>query len=203
MEKLVMHCYTVDSGESDKRIIYQALLSILGIYLINQILGYFKIDFPWWLESPSILSLYKALSTLFNKKLWKYSFWKFLGIPNRPDFNGIWEGNLKSSFDDFSAVTKFTLTIKQTYDEIQISGHTPNSSSFSTSAVLFLSKPSKPSLCYTFKNTPNPDAINTMANHDGTAFLSISENKIELNGTYYTGRGRQNYGKIALTKRLV
>lgn len=63
----------------------------------------------------------------------------------------------------------------------------------------------RPVLLYIYDNKPSPTAINAMEPHEGTAALTYFEDKRLLDGSYYTGRSRQSYGKIMFSfkeKRL-
>jgi len=55
-------------------------------------------------------------------------------------------------------------------------------------------------LIYDYLNEPKSDAVETMQMHRGTARLVLA-GADELEGDYYTGRGRKNAGSIRLRRK--
>ena len=56
-----------------------------------------------------------------------------------------------------------------------------------------------PMLSYEYRNEPKPHAAATMHPHRGMTRLGlVSPGRLE--GEYYTGRDRQNYGTLSLEK---
>jgi len=55
-------------------------------------------------------------------------------------------------------------------------------------------------LIYEYINEPCGDAAETMHAHRGIAFLRLSGGGEQLEGGYYSGRGRTNYGTIQLRR---
>jgi hypothetical protein len=122
-----------------------------------------------------------------------------------PDLNGTWNGELRSSYDDFQTMYPITLDIKQEWSEISVRLTRPEGSgSKSTTASILLRAGVHPQITYTYQNNPNPDQVETMHAHDGTTILDIELGSVEstLDGTYYTGRDRKTYGTMKLTKVL-
>ena len=58
----------------------------------------------------------------------------------------------------------------------------------------------RPELVYTFVNEPRANAAPTMEMHRGTTWLRLGESGRVMEGHYYSGRGRQLYGDIALER---
>jgi len=54
-------------------------------------------------------------------------------------------------------------------------------------------------LIYHYLNEPKPNAMKTMHAHKGTAVLRLKNDEF-MEGEYYTGRDRQNYGGLTLRR---
>ena len=54
----------------------------------------------------------------------------------------------------------------------------------------------RPVLHYIYDNHPKSAAPGSMERHEGTAALTYFEEKRLLEGSYYTGRGRQTFGNM-------
>ncbi len=55
-------------------------------------------------------------------------------------------------------------------------------------------------LSYEYRNEPLPRAVETMHAHRGTCSLELSSDGETLNGDYYSGRDRREFGSIHLAK---
>ena len=55
-------------------------------------------------------------------------------------------------------------------------------------------------LTYEYHNEPLPGATGTMHAHRGSATLRLAENGNALEGEYFSGRDRANYGAIHLRR---
>ncbi len=54
-------------------------------------------------------------------------------------------------------------------------------------------------LIYEYVSEPNPGAVETLHIHYGTARVTLNDDNLE--GEYYTGRGRLNIGTIRLHRK--
>jgi len=165
----------------------------------HQILSNYKITFPWWAESPSVLFFYGLLFFAFDKWAWK--LFRKIGLLKTPDLNGEWKGHVKSSFNEHLAEIKATMTIFQSWTRIKILLVTEQSLSKSETASITVSVPEGKYLSYQYINEPRPEAVNTMSIHRGTARIFFNERENTFAGEYYSGRDRQNFGSLDL-KRL-
>jgi hypothetical protein len=77
---------------------------------------------------------------------------------------------------------------------------TEHSTSRSLAASLLLNQPEGPTLIYQYRNEPKPNAEKTMHAHMGTALLRL-KNAECMEGEYYSGRDRQNYGSLILRRK--
>ena len=150
---------------------------------------------------PSVPTIYAFLFFLFDRYLWKWSFFRFINIVISDDLNGTWNGIMKSSWDEFSADITTKLVIKQTATTIKIWGTFNQSHSVSIHEYFGRNEMHNQSaLYYFYKNDPNYDAPRTMAMHEGSAILTYNKETNILSGYYYSGRDRHNHGTISVKR---
>lgn len=196
-----MHPYSLDTEERKNILLILAVVSIVFSWSFYKILGYYQISLPWWVESPSVLFFYGLLFIIFDKWLWQYLI--KINFVKTPNLNGEWTGNLKSSFDNHSAEIKATLKVFQTWTRIKILLMTNQSSSHSESASIVINVPEGKYLSYQYINDPKSNAVETMSIHRGTVGLFFDDKKNALEGEYYSGRGRQNFGSLYFVRNNI
>lgn len=189
-----MHAYTTDSSERKFVPLYIAGASVLLAWTLNRVLGSTQFTIPWWIEAPSVIGFYGLLYTVFNKYLWKLRILRTIQVVKVPDLNGTWNGYVASSFDKHATKYDAALKIFQNWTRISIVLKTNYSKSSSLIAAIVAETPGGITLSYEYLNEPMPNAKNTMHTHRGTARLTIQSNGKALEGEYYTGRDRQNFG---------
>jgi len=194
-----MHAYSLDTNERRYVFLILAIVSIVLSWGFQQLLLKYHISLPWWVENPSVLFVYGILFLAFDKWLWK--FFGKMNVSKTPNLNGEWEGSLKSSFDNHSGDIKVKLKIVQTWTEINILLRTDHSSSHSESASIINKAPEGIYLCYQYINDPKTNAAETMNIHRGTVRLLLNEKEKCLEGDYYSGRGRQNFGCLNFRRK--
>ncbi|MUV85518.1 hypothetical protein GJ631_02705 [Natronomonas sp. CBA1123] len=209
-----MHTYSTDN---DKR---PTVYGVLGFaaYLLVLIIG--------WATSllaaglPAIAGgtiswglAFTILSAGFIRRGWKTPVARSTGASRAPDFSGDWKGYIKTSYEghiDEEALHESNdteaemqrvaakLHIDQTWRKISVHLSTENSESDSTGATVLTKEGRWPSLTYQYGNEPDVDSESSMRAHDGTADLSLKRNGEQdvLEGFYYTGPGRENYGEM-------
>lgn len=151
----------------------------------------------WWLEIPSVLGFYRLLYWFLDIRLWKtQAIAKVLRI-STPDFGGTWEGSIRTNFDDYEVDHPVTATIQQTWTMVLIIFETSESTSESKTAA-FTTSGMKQRLVYTYLNTPKHGSATDMHTHEGCASLWLSG--VNLEGEYFTGRDRGEYGNIVLRR---
>lgn len=210
-----MHTYSTDN---DKRPLVYATLGViaylaLGVTgsLITQLSAYIPIlagiGVTWTL-------LVGVALALFNFWGWKTRVARWLKLVRVPDLNGRWEGYIQTSYgggdipeaalhesdNPDTDMPKLTAAIEidQTWRKINVRLETASSSSDSSGATILADDGKWPSLSYQYENQPDPDTPEEMALHYGTANLERKRdgNREILEGIYYTGPGRGNYGKM-------
>lgn len=192
-----MHAYATDSDERKIIPLFIAVISILAAWILNAVgTKYFSI--PWWFDAPSVMGFYGFFYKAFDRFVWSKCFMRKIGLVKIPDLNGSWRGYVTSSFDKHEEKFDISIDIYQTWTKIVLILKTPSSESQSEAVAITIANPNLIRLSYTYFNKPKSDATQTMHPHEGTARLNLSGDCKSLDGDYYTGRGRQNYGTVHL-----
>lgn len=194
-----MHPYATDSPERLNIIFGLAVFSVGLAYLLHAGVSFLGIQFPWWAESPSMMGIFGLLYQLFEKRLWRWKILRRMRIVGVPDLNGEWSVEGRTSFDS-EKIFSANAIIKQTWTKISVWLETPESLSHSISASILIEQPGGVTLSYEYRNEPKANAKGTMHAHRGTAVLKLKGNGCELEGEYYSGRDRLNYGALLFKK---
>lgn len=189
-----MHSYTTDSSERKFILLYIAGASVFAAWVLNRVLGAMQITLPWWIDAPSVIGFYGLFHVIFNKYIWRWRILRPTGVVKVPNLNGTWNGYVASSFDRHATKHNATLRILQNWTQISVILETNYSKSRSLIAAIIVEDPSGTVLSYEYLNEPVPNAKYTMHIHRGTARLTMQSDGRVLEGEYYTGRDRQNFG---------
>jgi hypothetical protein len=152
---------------------------------------------PWWLEVPSVISWYGLLWVLFDRWLWDSKAARIAGLVAVPNLSGRWTASLTSSHDSHVKNYRGELVITQTWNRISISLKTADSRSVSTAASI-VTNGADAMLMYHYVNTPRTGTVASMEAHSGTVELHWSPGAVRLEGSYFSGRGRQTIGHMTL-----
>lgn len=196
-----MHFYITDSVERERVPLYIAFISLLLAWALNKVNGFMPFTLPWWIDAPSVIGFYSLLYTIFNSYLWRWQILGKMGIVKIPNLNGTWNGYVTSSFDEHAIRYDATIRIIQNWTKISIILETNYSKSTSLIATIVTKDPSGIVLSYEYLNEPKADAKNTMHAHRGTASLTLRPDGNTLEGEYYTGRDRQNFGILRFERK--
>ena len=198
-----MHPYAVDTDERQRVFIFLALVSVGLAWLSNWVLTTFHVTIPWYLEAPSVLSIYGILVWGFNQFVWRWRIFRFVQLVKTPDLSGAWEGYIESSFYHYQQRQHVTVKIQQTWTKMCIEFDTGKMGSRSHSQIagILMDYPGGPLLSYNYLNEPQASATETMQTHRGTTVLNIRNNHLE--GQYYSGRGRMSLGNIELRRTAI
>jgi|GEM_PF-7016086 len=224
-----MHTYSIKSSANIRKQIGQTLffisvvlcpiinmlISLLPESIVSPINDYFSqwsdLGIGLVIGGITALTLYRLLSWLFDKYLWKLGLVK--KYTKMVDFSGKWEGSLRSSFSP-ELEMKVVATIKQTWSEISVHCVFTNlitnerTTSSSESAHIVPEYDNMMSLLsFTYRNKSINHKL-VVREHRGTNDLYLSgydENKkkhMELRGDYYNNRGTTpNLGSIDLLRK--
>jgi len=197
---VAMHPYTTDSSERKLVPLLLVITSVIFAWLFNRVLGALQFTMPWWIDAPSVVGFYGIFYTLFNKNLWRVPLLKKIGIIKIPNLNGTWSGYIASSFDEHVTKHNATIKISQSWAKISISLKTQYSKSKSLSATILTKNQNATVITYEYLNEPLPYAETTMHIHRGTARLTLEPESKSLEGEYYSGRDRQNFGVLSFRR---
>jgi hypothetical protein len=194
-----MHPYATDSNERKIITFGLALLSVGAAWILSRGLATTNLSLPWWFDAPSTMGFFGIFYGLFDRMLWRCSGLHRLGLVKVPALAGNWRGHLVSSFDQHPKTHRVRVRINQTWTRIVILLHSDTSKSFTHVAAIQVHAPDGIVLSYQYENQPQPNAVRTMETHQGSARLTLQDNDC-LEGFYYSGRGRQEYGSIHLER---
>jgi len=195
-----MHPYAADSKESRTIPLALVALAIGAAWCLNRGLTALALQVPWWVDAPSVASFYGALYALFDKWAWRWGGFRKLGIVKVPVLLGRWTGHLTSSFDEYAATKDASVEISQTWTDLRVILRTTDSTSRSLVGSVLTEASIGPVISYEYQNDPAPGAVSGMAIHYGTARLVLTAAN-KLDGEYYSGRGRQNVGRLSLQRQ--
>lgn len=144
---------------------------------------------------PTIVTLNVIFSTVFIKWLWKCKFFYNWLVPF-PNLNGTWKGEIKSTWinpdtnERLNAIPAI-LTIKQSFSSISCIIRTEELTSRSFSSDFVINNEEQIlKLVYSYESTTKKVVQDRNTKHSGTASIDIlfNNNKIELEGEYWTDR---------------
>lgn len=193
------HPYTTDSKEREIVPLYIAVAAIASAIGLNRLFTFVQWFPPAWIDAPSTVAFYGIYYQVFRKWLWKLSALRKIGWIKIPDLAGVWQGHVVTSYDEQSGKHPVEITIQQDWTHLLIKLMTQYSKSKSLIGGI-LTEDEK-SISYEFLNEPLTGATETMHVHRGTARLILSSDGNSLDGEYYSGRDRTNYGAIHLKRR--
>jgi len=185
-----MHPYATDSDEHRIVILVLALVSVAISSIVTELVGHIPV-----VPAVSPFALFGAFYAAFMRWVWKWKPLRWIGLVKVPDLNGTWEGHLTSSYDGNQHA--ITVKIRQDWTRICISLYTANSVSHSRVASLLTNDSGGVTLSYEYINEPRADASASMVPHRGMTSLYL-ENANILDGSYYTGRGRNTFGLMRM-----
>jgi hypothetical protein len=194
-----MHAYATDSNERTTVISGLAVISVGVAWTFSRVLSSTAIPVPWWFDAPSTMGIFAILYKVFDRCLWRIQLLHRIRLLKVPLLAGKWRGHVVSSFEDHKKTHEVTVQIKQTWTKIAVLLSSDTSRSHTLTAAVEVHAPEGVVLSYQYENQPQPDAVKTMEIHIGTARLTFADGR-SLEGYYYSGRGRQEYGQLFLER---
>lgn len=196
-----MHDYAIDSRERVLvvRILFMAsaILSGVATLLIPSDL----IPMQWLLPIPSIALVFGVSYWGFDNWLWRWRFLRTMRLVSVPNLRGEWTGTVTGSHSGFEKNQQVTVTIEQTWTKLAVRLNAAESRSWSVTASVLAKAPQGLLLTYLFDNEPRAEAVRTMQRFRGTTVL-VETAPGQLEGHYYTGRGRETHGSLKLRRLL-
>jgi SMODS-associating 2TM, beta-strand rich effector domain len=197
-----MHPYAADAEERKWALIAIVLASVTAAYLTHAVVDLIGTP-PWWMEIPSVLGSFGILYSLFNRVLWRLRSARALRLVRIPDLIGNWQGVVQSGVAQYAAQQhNVEVDIRQTWTHISIRVDAEQSHSNSLSGMVLTHGAAGATLIYEYLNEPKPSAVPTMEAHRGTArcLLGDAWRPDRIRAEYYSGRGRQGFGSMTLTR---
>jgi len=194
-----MHAYITDSDERRSVPLLPVAVAIALSLGLSWLFDSFKLSIPGWVDITSVPLLYGIFYAVFDKYCWRWSMFREMGFIKVPVLDGSWKGHVLTCHDNFGVKHQVELNVEQRWTRMRITFKGNLSGSHSILAAIFLEAPDGTVLDYEYQNEPLPGAIEAMQIHHGTARLRVLS-KTDMDGYYYTGRGRGNHGSIHLTR---
>lgn len=199
-----MHPYATDSHER------MTVPAVLMVAAISAAFGLAKgIEASglqaklWWLDLPAVWGFYVIFWGLFDRWLWRCRLLRAIGLVKVPDLGGRWHGQGVSSYADRTGERQefnIEVTITQRWTKCLVHLETRRSQSNSIIGAIVVGDVRRPALSYEYRNQPQPHAAESMHTHLGMARLEMVDAAL-LEGEYYTGRDRREYGTLRLTRQ--
>lgn len=192
----MLHPYATDSDERKHVPLYLAALAIVSAVALSWVLQ--KIHWPGWLDAPATAGFYGLYYEWFRRRLWRcriFRKWRWVKVP---DISGRWDGHVCTSFDEQKGKHSVRAEIIQDWTHLSIKVSSSYSRSHSIVGSILIGD--EVVLDYEYENEPLPGAVETMHAHRGTASLALSSDGNSLSGDYYSGRDRQKFGSLRLTR---
>jgi len=195
---MARHPYATNSDERKMVPFFLAVLAVFTTFALTALFATFHWTPPASVDVTSTMAIYGVYYWLFKKFCWKWKWLRSVGIVSTPIIEGTWVGTVKTSHAEGAPRHNVHAAIGQDWTDILIRVQGPNSHSRSTSASMTVTE-DETLLIYQYLNEPNADAPETLQIHYGTGRVTLRND--ELQGEYYTGRGRLNIGTIQLLRK--
>jgi hypothetical protein len=200
-----MHPYATDSHE---RMTVPAVLMVAAILAAFGLAKGIEVSGLqpqlWWVDVPAVGGFYSIFWRLFDRYLWRCRLFRAIGLIRVPDLVGRWHGQGVSSHTDRAGDRlefEVEVTIAQRWTTCRVHLETRDSQSDSIIGAFLIGDGGQPSVSYEYRNEPRPHARDSMHGHRGMVRLGVVDPAL-LEGEYYTGRDRREYGTLRLTRRL-
>jgi hypothetical protein len=193
-----MHSYASDSRDRKVAPWVIAGIAIVVAFAYSAVIAWQKIEIPWWVETPSIMSVYGIVYWLYNRCAWK---WRPCGLrlSEIPNFSGTWFGELHSNHAEGTKLHGM-MHVHQTWTDICVEFDSQKSRSYSLMAAVNVTPGPTEGLTFQYTNAPRHDATETMNAHVGLNHLRLLPDGKTLEGDYFSGRGRQTFGRMKLMR---
>ena len=178
---------------------FLAVLAVLTSWALTSLFALIHWSPPLSVDVSSVMLIYGVYYWLFKKFCWRWKVMRSIGAVSTPILEGTWTGTVQTSHPLDAPTQPVKVTIGQDWTHILIRLRGSNSHSRSLSGSMTVTE-DECTVTYEYRNEPNPDAVETMQIHYGTASLVLTGDD-QLEGHYYSGRGRQNVGSLKLHRK--
>lgn len=192
------HPYSTNSEERTRLTFGIAIVAVFSSLGLAELFRRIEWTPPLWIDVASVPVLFGMFYGLFKRAAWEWSWLRRLVGVSTPVLSGRWKGTVQSNYDGHvGQAHEVNVVIGQDWTHITVRLIARSSKSHSVSASMDVTEDDCV-LTYDYLNEPNPDAVDTMHMHRGTARLILTDDRLE--GDYYTGRDRENNGTIKLQR---
>lgn len=195
-----MHAYATEATGRRAVPVYLAVAAIVLALALSATLDRLDLTVPWWLDAPAVIGFYGILYRFYDQTAWRWRVGP-LRLSDVPYVGGTWVGEVCSTHEP-EIVHVAQLRIRQTWTAIEIEFVGERSGSCSTMATVNPSNGTGCHLLYEYLSEPRSLAPESMAIHRGVALLRLRDDG-ELEGDYYTGRGRHTHGSMRFRRGAV
>jgi hypothetical protein len=196
---LAVHVYS----SSENRTSALGMIAVLAVVLaisVNALTSALGIGPAWLISAPTVAAAYGLLYKAVDEFAWRWRLLHRLGIIEVPIVDGIYEGQLISSYQQTTLPCR--IRIDQTWTRIAIAFEVlqpQTSTSYSIMAGLGRDGHNHARLTYTYRNQTRPGVAEVdMNDHDGTAEVTVDCSNGKIAGRYFNFRGRQ--GTLTLAR---
>jgi hypothetical protein len=194
-----MHVYSSSENRTSAlgTIALGAVLIAIGANTVFEALG---VGPAWLVSPPAVATAFGLIYRFVDTVAWRWPILHRLGIIQVPVLQGIYEGQLVSSYQQTTRPVRISIDQNWTKIVIRFDVLPPTSStSYSITAALATEGHHHTRLTYTYRNQTRPGVADVdMNDHDGTAEVVINTGNGEMIGRYFNFRGRQ--GTLTLNR---
>jgi hypothetical protein len=140
-----------------------------------------------------------SAGVIYGGLIFLYERWGWRWLSTIKNLNGTWVGSIATTHNGGTSVP-CVMRVRQTWTRMAIELETEQSRSRTTMSALYEDQPGDVGLKYEYVSEPRNLAVQTMQTHRGVCTLAITSasEELRLSGDYFTGRGRETRGEIAL-----
>jgi hypothetical protein len=207
-----MKYYSIDSNARKTTLVVLLFISFFLAKLINDLLSVYSTNIStnlqailsaldFWgvsITSVTLLGVFGILYFLYSKWLWKAPI--ISRLHRIPNLNGVWKGELTSSFKTNGEATKISISMEiiQDWDNMRVKCTFPKSSSHSIAAFVFSNGDSGIEFGFPYCNDSHCVEWKTKK-HDGYNTFNVAGKS--MIGRYFTNREDGTNGIIVLEKK--
>jgi hypothetical protein len=189
-----MHGYASDNFFRGPKVYF--VIGVLAIALASALRALLSLP----LVASYVNTVAVTAGAIYAGLIFVYEYWGWR-LSTLKNLNGTWAGNITTTHNGGTSVP-CVMRVRQTWTRMAIELETEQSRSRTTMAALYDDQPGDIGLKYEYISEPRNLAVPTMQTHRGVCMLSISADSVgmRLSGGYFTGRGRETRGEMALRR---
>lgn len=197
-----MHQYACFSHDRVRVGRYIGAASVLGVSFASRFFDFFSSYSGWEFFSKISLTsgaIYFLLHFLFEKVLWRFSFFEV------PNVSGVWDVSGKTLNEDGSTRYEWAAVIKIKQDWQKISICLDASKSKSESVTAIINKKNGPvdgwRVSYGYLNEPKIGDIHELNMHRGYCEVDFDSSVSIGDASYFNSSGRRTFGNMRWVRR--